>query len=336
MVFKKSYSLLIALVTVFPSCKDEIPDQPVEVKQGNVLIGNEGNFGWGDGTVSVYDPDTKEISEDAYKSINGEYPGNVLQSIQLIDSQFYLVLNNSQKIVVCNGSLSKMHEIGGFTSPRFIYKVAEDKAYVSDLYADKIWVVSLSLGQITGSIALSGWSEKMLIMDNEVWVCNVDRNQIYIINSSTDQIADSIRVGYFPIDLQLDNSDRIWVLCKGDGQNIKARLSILQAFNHSLVDSVVLTVTPSAFALVEDENVLYLSSDKLYELDLESKLITSFNSQVFQTPYAMGYDFQRKELYCSDVFDYTQRSSVFRFDLSGELIDEFKGGIITGSFHFGY
>jgi hypothetical protein len=39
-------------------------------------------------------------------------------------------------------------------------------------------------------------------------------------------------------------------------------------------------------------------------------------------------------VYVSDIHDFVQKSTIYRFSEAGDLLDEFKTGIIAGNFFF--
>ena len=51
------------------SCKYDSIKKDISVKGNKVLIANEGNFGWGEGTLSIYHPDDLTIDNNAYEAI---------------------------------------------------------------------------------------------------------------------------------------------------------------------------------------------------------------------------------------------------------------------------
>ena len=72
----------------------------------------------------------------------------------------------------------------------------------------------------------------------KVFVCNKANNQIYVINSNSDFIVDSISVGANPVSIKEDLKGNMWVLCQGNiTENpsislIKSETSeILRSFN---------------------------------------------------------------------------------------------------------
>ena len=67
--------LLISGIAWLPSCKDKTPDPVLIIRDTTansreVLIANQGNFGWGEGTLSLHEAYSKTVQNDIYKSIN--------------------------------------------------------------------------------------------------------------------------------------------------------------------------------------------------------------------------------------------------------------------------
>src|SRR4051812_13429578 len=102
----RSY-LVIGFVLVFTACVKDKPNsitQP-QVQLSNakkVYIVNEGNLGSINSSVSLYDPETGSVIEDFYYSQNNSHLGDVTQSMSFNNGRYYIVVNNSNKIVVCN------------------------------------------------------------------------------------------------------------------------------------------------------------------------------------------------------------------------------------------
>src|SRR5688572_10749977 len=149
--------ILIAFGIFFAAC---VKDKPVVADGGDVNISgprifilNEGNFGTGNSSLSLYDEKTGDLVEDIYKEVNTENLGDVLQSMALSDRKYYLVVNHSGKIVVCDKQLKKLAQITGLASPRYFLAIDRNKAYVSDYLANKIHILDLRSNVVSGSIA---------------------------------------------------------------------------------------------------------------------------------------------------------------------------------------
>jgi DNA-binding beta-propeller fold protein YncE len=192
----KGYFLLP--LVLFVSCVKDKPTSVVQEFKGSggarVYVINEGGFSHGNASVSLYDPETGEVAEDIYRSQNLNAPGDVAQSMELVNKRLYLVMNNSAKIVICDRQLKKISAIENLHSPRYVCVAASNKAYVSS-FGDEISVINPLTETKTGTIRLPGWSERMLKMYQYVYVTNIRRPYVYLINAFNDQLTDSIETG---------------------------------------------------------------------------------------------------------------------------------------------
>lgn len=72
-----------------------------------MFVINEGNFGSGNASVSLFDPAKNEVVEDFYKTQNSAALGDVAQSMSRVNDNYYVVVNNSAKILVCDKDFKK-------------------------------------------------------------------------------------------------------------------------------------------------------------------------------------------------------------------------------------
>ncbi|HRU17682.1 MAG TPA: hypothetical protein P5070_07520, partial [Bacteroidia bacterium] len=111
-MIKQSVFLFLACVLVF-SCKKDKPETItpsviISNSSGVVYITNEGNFQFGNAAISLYDKDSKNIIEDYYKQVNQVPLGDVCQSMVYFNNKFYIVVNNSSKVMVVNAATFKI------------------------------------------------------------------------------------------------------------------------------------------------------------------------------------------------------------------------------------
>jgi hypothetical protein len=77
-------------------CKDQESKPQITFLESGVMIANQGNFGWGEGTLTLYNPDDNTVQNDVFQNINDKSLGNVFQSITRINGLYYFVINNSR------------------------------------------------------------------------------------------------------------------------------------------------------------------------------------------------------------------------------------------------
>lgn len=331
----KSYFFIAVIASIcFTSCKDEEPVPDVD-KSKQVLLSNEGNFGQGNGSLSIYYPKGNLVSNKAFESINQEKLGDVFQSIEQIGNDYYFVVNNSGKIVISSFVYQKRGEITGFTSPRYIIPVTESKAYVTDLFSNHIYVVDLDSRTITDSIAVSGWCERGLTYNNSVWVTSPAGEYMYEIDATSDQLVDSVKVGQGNGAVILDKNNQLWVTASGIFGENKGFIASVDPETKEVTQSKELDGSVSGLVYNSITHTLYFLNGGVNAASVGPDI----NPQVIYTKpnanfYAVGLDPEEQEIYVSDALDFQQSSTITRLDLNGNTLDEFKAGVATGNFFF--
>lgn len=337
------FSSFILLLFFIISChKEEQQNEPEPVTtEGGVYIINEGNFQWGNSSVSYYSFADNSVTTDIFGSNNSIPLGDVAQSMVIFNDYGYIVVNNSGKIeIVDMTDFSSEACINGLTSPRYFLPVNNNKAYVSDLYSNKISIINLSTNTISGSIVCHGSTEKMLLKDNIVYVTNTRTSYIYLIDISTDKITDSIEVGYASNSICEDVNEMIWVLCAGDEvQHINAVIYKINPSNNQILLSLDLGNSLNIWnklSINGDKNILYYSDNGIYKLSVNSNTIVSspLISQGDKIFYGLGVDPESGDIYVSDAIDYIQNGMIYRYSSNGELKNSFNAGIIPSEFIF--
>lgn len=332
-------STLLVLLTV-SSCSEEPPEHEETVNKSStslVLIANQGNFGWGEGTLSIYDASTKRIEQDVYQNLNEEALGNVFQSITQIGNDYYLTINNSGKIIVTDSLFKKKAEITGFTSPRRCYQVGDDKAFVTDLYADAISVINTTTNEITGGIGIGGATEYGVVFEDKFWCVSEDTDSLYAIDISSQRIAFSTYVGASPKGLRITNSEDLIILCAGDKEKAKNPSLVF----YSIKNGPVFMLRMELSADAEPSNLTYSAIDDYILFVDRSKLYQVNNGNSFEvydfddgTMYALDVNNTTGEIYAADAIDFVSKSKIYRISRGYDLLDDFSAGIITGDFFF--
>lgn len=347
------YSIALVCFFLF-SCKNPVNISLPEITtEKGVLAINEGNFQRGNGSISriqTKSDSEQEVILDIFSAVNKRPLGDVVQSAAKIGNEFWIVVNNSGKIeIVEPATYRSITTINGLNSPRFIMPVSNDKVYVSDLYANAITVINPLNRQIINKINCPGWTERMILSDNKVFVTNLRSKNLYVIDTKTDQISDSIAIDINANSLVKDKENYIWVLCGGNsmGTNTGSGLYRIDAKKMEVVKKIRIEKLPIPPYNLPDELptklTINVSGDSLYYLNYHlysvpitaqaepDKFLIDGSSKSF---YALGYRPEVNQIWVSDSKDFLQQSDTYVYTSGGILLKKFKTGIVTGNFYF--
>ena len=108
-----------------------------------LFIANEGNFQYGNATLSYYDPATKQVQNEIFFRANGMKLGDVAQSMIIHDNKGWVVVNNSHVIFAIDlNTFKEVGRIENLTSPRYIHFLSDEKAYVTQLWDNRIFIIN--------------------------------------------------------------------------------------------------------------------------------------------------------------------------------------------------
>lgn len=358
--------MIVSMLMLSSCMKNNDLSNPLHLdKKGHdVFIINQGNFGYGNSSLSYYDPVAKTVINNVFYGTNGLPLGDVANSMTVRDSLGYIVVNNSGKIYIINENTFKyVGKITGFTSPRNICFISDTKAYVTDMYSKSIQIVNPQTMQITDSINIDNHdpdftqhtSEQVVLYNDLAFVNSWSYDdKILVINTSTDKIVDSITVTKQPNTMVLDKNNHLWVLSDGGysgspyGQ-VKAALTEIDAKSKQILKTFTfsnIAASPTGLCMNPTRDTLYYLNPSVYgaTISLPGIYAMSVNDQSLPaTPvinqdnksfYALGVDPGNGTVYVSDAMDYTQSGKVFVYSPNGQVEDSITAGIIPGGFCF--
>ena len=368
MIFKKNEIFTFSLYKIFPflfiitavlSCsKKPIREDTTVVPppvtnttyENGIFIVNEGNYNWGNASVTFINTKDSSVQQDVFNVHNGRQLGDVAESMQLFADQGFIVVNNSNKIeVVSLKDFTSLKSLTGFNSPRFMAIVDSTKAYVTNLQKD-ISVVDLATLTVRKSISTASWTEAIIKYNNLVFVSAVgnlsdpssQRNaKILVINSKSDQIIDSIKTGKEPIGMVMDKKDKIWVLCTGGFDHYEPATLIRIDPILRVVDKTFTFAgsgdTPSRLCINSSKDTLYFLNNGVFQMPVTTSGIPSqplipADGHLF---YGLGIDPLSGNIYVSDAVDYVQNGLACQYNqVTAKLVRSFPAGRIPGSFCF--
>lgn len=343
--------LLFGTLSGFVSCMKYGPlsEEPVETSPAGdgLFILSEGNFMYGNASLSYYIPSRNRVINSVFERANGIPLGDVAQSMTIRGGRGYVVVNNSGVVFVIDTETYRvLGTVTGLVSPRYIHFVSDTKAYITDLYAARIAILDPRTLQITGYIPLPGHpsAEQMVQWGGEAFVnCWSYDNKLLVIDAATDRLVDSVTVGRQPRSLALDRHGKLWTATDGGlegtpfGHEEPALWRIDAATRHierrfDLPGSAV----PSVVTTNGARDTLYYIDGGVWQMPVMDEALpaTPFVAQGRTIFYGLAVDPRTSEVYVADAIDYVQPGVVYRLTPQGVPVDTLRVGITPGAFCF--
>lgn len=319
------------------------------VSESGLFITNEGNFQYGNASLSYYDPEARHVENEVFHRANAMHLGDVAQSMTIYDNKGWVVVNNSHVIFAIDlTSFKEVGRITNLTSPRYIHFISPEKAYVTQLWDNRIFIINPRRFEITGHIECpnmtmeSGSTEQMVQQGRYLYVnCWSYQNRILKIDTESDRVVDELEVGVQPTSLALDKHSKLWTLTDGGfagspyGYEAPTlcridldRFEVERTFLFSVGDD------PSEIVINAAGDTLYWINDDVWEMDVTADelpthpFLFSRNTKY----YGLTVSPTNGDIYVADAIDYQQQGIIYRYSKGGELLDQFYVGIIPGAF----
>ena len=347
-IFRKIGMLSLA-ITVLVSCKkDRLDDISIPGNYENgYFITNEGNYGTGTGSVSFVD-EYGAVENDVFASINSFPLGDVVQSMRIINDNAYILVNNSSSIEVA--SVDSMISVGkiNVSQPRYMAKVSDSKAYVTDWGIDGVQVIDLATNTVSSTISCGAGPEGIAVSNNLAYVCNVGGwgldNTVTVINTDNDAVETTLVVGDKPNSVVVDVNGAVWVLTGGDTE-YDANWNVVSETAGYLVKIVGTTIQstytfavgnhPEDLVINDAGSILYYSdgsgSKAVYAFNVND---TELSTTALINRSFYGLEVNNGYVYGTDAVDFTQAGWSYRYTANGNLIDSVQVGIIPGGYCF--
>lgn len=339
---KKIIPYLIFISLIGCSKKENTPIN----NQDAVMIVNEGNFMWGNASLSLYNKKEKTLTKDIYQSENGIALGDVAQSVFQKDSLLFVVVNNAAKIEVLSSITFKRKWTINIpnSSPRYFCVVNDSIALVSELYANKLWVVNYLSATLVSTIAMEGETGQIQYFDNKIAVLERTKlngnftAQIHILDASNFQTIKKIILPSEPNSFSITADKKLYVLTdKSSSTSLPAKLFRYDLVSYANLDTFDFGLSENPKMLRLDalaQSVKWIVGKKIYSIALSATKLNSTPVLTLNASniYAFDIDPSSGDLYVGDALDYTQASQIFRFDKNYQQLDQFKAGINTTQF----
>lgn len=342
--------VVLALASSVGCMKWEYDDGESFATSGaGLFVINEGNFQYGNASLSYYNPATKSVENEVFYRANAMKLGDVAQSMTLYGDTGWIVVNNSHVIFAIDPTTFKEKgRIENLTSPRYIHFLSDEKAYVTQLWDNRIFIVNPKRYEITGYIECpamtmeSGSTEQMVQYGKYVYVnCWSYQNRILKIDTETDKVVDELVVGIQPTSLVMDCNNKLWTVTDGGYEGSPYGHEAPSLYR---IDAETFTVEkqfrfkfgdwPSEVQLNGTKDKLYWLNDDVWMLDLtkenaQPEIFLPYDGTLY---YGLTICPHTGDVYIADAIDYVQQGMVYRYSKERKLVDSFYVGIIPGAF----
>ena len=350
-------------VLLLAACESAGPAEKEDFDTGGsagVFCLCEGNMNAGNASLSYYDPAARTVQNEVFYRANGAKLGDVAQSIFLREGRVFIPMDNSGVIWAIDAdtfrvegkleAASSQHpdENNHIVAPRYIHFLSDEKAYVTQIWDNRIFIVNPKRYEITGYIecpdmtAESGSTEQMVQYGKYVFVnCWSYQNRILKIDTETDRVVGQLTVGIQPASLAMDRNNKLWTVTDGGYEGspygyeapslyrIDAEtFSVEKQFRFRKGDS------PSEMQLNGTRDTLYWIDRDVWRMPVagEQLPVRPFLEYKETKYYGLTVDPTNGDVYVADAVDYQQQGVVYRYTAKGEPVDEFHVGVAPGAF----
>ncbi len=338
-------STLISGIILISCEKDpNSPDSDVDVKHYGAFIINEGGFNKNNGSLSFYSPDDRQVQNEVFKRINdNEQLGDIVQSMTVIDSLGFIIVNNSNKIEVIDmDTWKKMKTINmpPNASPRYLVDGNNGKAYVTNLYGNSVSVIDLSNIEITASIAVGANPEEIVVSGNMAYVANSgggDGKTVSAINLQIDQVVNTITVGDNPVFIRKDEDGILHVLCWGSwNKGTKGGIYAIDPNTDTIIDSLITEGFSSKLCIGPDDMGYFINNGNIMSFSTATYEVLNDSLIMGGSFYGISYEPVSGQIYALDAKDYIQNGSLIIYDKMGSHFGSYDVGISPGYITFIY
>jgi YVTN family beta-propeller protein len=344
----KKLILPILSIFLFFACDNDDENRLRGEYDRGVIITNEGNFGSGNSSVSFYDPASNTNQNTVFQAVNNRSGlGDILQSAGLHRGQLFLVVNNSNKVEVVDAfTMEIQYTLDDVAQPRYV-AFHNDEAYLTEWVAfgedGRVSVFDVITGDIKRRIRVGSTPEDIEYVNGKLYVTEAFSNILHIIDLENNNEITEVTIGDGASEMIVDRDQNLWIACEGgsdeffnplnNGSFYKVNTSsneVVENFSVNInFDGELATNSNGSeiFALVDKE--VYSFSHTA-----ESLGQALFEIEDSTSPYSIGFDSRRNEIYIGDSEAFISDGTVYRYSLDGERLESFQVGVAPNGFLF--
>jgi len=332
--------LMLAVALILIACeKEEVdPGRAYPYNNNGFYFVNEGNFTWGNGSLSFFSYDSLEVYNNTFTGLTNKDLGDIPIRVKTYLDKLYIIVNNSGRIeIIDKDNATHTGTFDGLVSPRDIAFLGNEMALVSSLYSDSLTLVNLNTYSVESYINIGCSSECILVEANKIFVSNwSDGNKIIVLDGSSLDIVEIITVTREPADMVIDKAGILRVLCSGGYMNDEFPAIIgIDTENFEIVSNIqfpIKNINPTELVINSSLDTLYFLNSDIFRMAYNASSIPEnpFIESDLRNLYRLGFDRENGSLFVSDAVDYVQKGYIYLYSAEGEEIFKGKADIIPG------
>ncbi len=347
------FLILIALIILLSSCITDPSSSKFEVipEIDGVYIVNEGSWGENNSSISFYSLEDGTIQNSIYFSINNEHLGDLANSMYIVDTLGFIVVNGSNKVdVISTESWKRITSINlpDGSSPRHFLAVNDKKGYITTYGNSCVTILDLEDYSISGTISVGSNPEQMVKVNDKVYVANSGwgyDNTVSVIDIYSETVIKTVTVGDNPITMFVDKDNEINVLCTGNyaygdttTKETNGSISIINSSTDAVVDSFEIIGHPTRITYDGDETGYYINGSKVVSYSTSANKVLNDTLIIFEGGiiYGLSADPQSDVLYLLNAGYFASNGEFIIYTKEGVEQNRLDVGMIPGSFAYSY
>lgn len=355
--FRNAFVNKIALfflssVVVLSSCKkepdDEDNDNPVlPAKSSAVYVLNQGSFSGNNASVTMINLENDSVSPDYFFAQNDRELGDTGADLFIYGGKAYILTNVSSQLEIVNSLTFKSIKQIPFFNEGIPQQPSAVTGYKNNVYVTAydgtVTVIDTASLEIIKVINVGLNPDAILASAGLIWVSNSGGlnfpnydNTISVIDPVTLTETEKIVVGTNPYTLQADAYGDIYVITRGNYNDEKMRLRIIDASTKTVkqtfedFEAYNFTIEgDTAFVYHYDYMGTNGSTILMIDVKTEQVITGSFitDGTLVETVYGIAADPTSNDIYITDAQSFQGKGLVFRFSNDGKLKSTYQAGI---------
>lgn len=350
----KYFSFLVLLLLGCVKDKPSPPDHSLlNTTNKKAILLNEGTYGLNNADISILDLTEGHIVNQVFKVANNKSLGDVAQHLTLINGQYWVALNNSNRIsIIDTSSFKEIASINNIKFPRYILQTSPSRAYITSMYFPDIYIVNLQTYSIEGKIQLESLNpEQMLLHKGMVYCTTWDTasNLLYKIDPTLDAVVKKINLpGRASHSIVKDKENYLWILSGNKYKNTPSTLTRIDSKNDSITnyftfshdtDPIKLTINATQDTLYYI-NIDYLGASQnngLYQMSIQASTLASapfIHAAPNSYLWGLSINPTNGHIFITDPKGFNQQSVVLEYNSQGQMLRSYQAGIGASSILF--